>query len=155
MTTASHSHPPLSEALAAQGFRHHEFRRNGAGHLVLVGEILGEEVDILLDTGASSTVMDLAWCRSRNVPLAETGNRGGGAGGTSLSIYALKDVRLTLDGQTLRGAGVYALDMSHVNSGLAKHGSEHIAGVLGADVLAEHRAVIDYGTNSLFLFDAS
>jgi hypothetical protein len=69
----------------------------------------------------------------------------------TLPIHALDHAVLTLDGLALRSDGIYAVDLSHVNQGLAMKGASRVHAVLGADVLMYHRAVIDYATLSLYL----
>jgi hypothetical protein len=141
----------LAELLERHGFRCHVLSRNSIGHLQLVGELHSRRLDILVDTGAASTVVDLAYCQSQAIPTRDTGHIGGGAGGATLAIHALDQAVLTLDGLPLRSDGIYALDLSHVNQGLAMKGASRVQAVLGADVLTYHRAVIDYATMSLFL----
>ena len=141
----------LARLLPGQGFRHHALRRNAVGHFVLVGRLGNETIDILIDTGASNTILDLEWARSRGIPLVDTGRRGGGAGSAEMPIYALGDVPLALDGLPVRSDGIFALDMSHVNRGLAMKGAGPVTAVIGADVLSRHDAVIDYATASLYL----
>ena len=142
MSTAIHDRP---------GFHRHLLRRNAVGHFVLQGRVGDEVFDILVDTGAASTILDLDWARSRNIPLVDTGRLGGGAGGASLPIYALGNISFTLGGQAVRSDGIFALDMSHVNRGLAMKGAKPVAAVLGADVLTHHQAIIDYGSDSMYL----
>jgi Aspartyl protease len=141
----------LGELLSRHGFHRHALLRNQVGHLQLIGQLQGRAIDILVDTGAASTVIDLTCCREMNIPIRDTGRLGGGAGGTALAIYALDGAILSLDGRTLRSDGIYALDLSHVNQGLTMKGATRVQGVLGADALTYHRAVIDYATMSLFL----
>lgn len=80
----------------------------------------GELIALLVDSGASKTVVDLTWCRERKIPLVDTGRKGGGAGGAYLSIYALDGVVITLDGLHLQVANLFAFDLSHVNEGLKR-----------------------------------
>ena len=133
------------------GVRCHTFKRNSVGQLVIVAEVAGEVVDLLVDTGAASTIVDVAWCGAHRVPLVATGQVGGGAGGVRMPIYALNHVPLTIDGAPIRSEGIFAIDMSHVNDGLKMKGASPVVGVIGGDVLALHEAVIDYGTSSLYL----
>ena len=141
----------LADFLLKHGFRRHALVRNEIGHLQLVGLLQNAPVDILVDTGAASTVVDLSYCRAKGIPTRDTGKLGGGAGGITLAIHALDGATLSLDGQPLRSDGVYAVDLTHVNEGLVTKGASRVQGVLGADVLAYHQAVIDYATMSLFL----
>jgi len=141
----------LADLLSQHGFHRHPLVRNQVGHLQLVGLLDDAPVDILLDTGAASTVVDLSYCRAKGIPTRDTGKLGGGAGGITLAIHALDGATLSLDGHPLRGDGIYAVDLTHVNEGLVTKGASRVHGVLGADVLTYHQAVIDYATMSLFL----
>jgi Aspartyl protease len=141
----------LAELLSQHGFHRHPLVRNQIGRLQLVGVLYNAAVDILLDTGAASTVIDLSYCRAKGIPTRDTGKLGGGAGGITLAIHALDGVTLSLDGRPLRSDGIYAVDLTHVNEGLITKGASRVQGVLGADVLTYHQAVIDYATMSLFL----
>ena len=141
----------LADLLSQHGFHRHPLVRNQVGHLQLVGLLHNAPVDILLDTGAASTVVDLSYCRDKGIPTRDTGKLGGGAGGITLAIHALDGATLCLDGHPLRNDGIYAVDLTHVNEGLVTKGASRVQGVLGADVLTYHQAVIDYATMSLFL----
>jgi hypothetical protein len=141
----------LREFLESHGFRCHGLRKNQVGHLQLAGELAGAPIDILLDTGAASTVIDLAYCHKRQLPVQDTGRSGGGAGGVHLKIYSLGNMSLALDGHQLRSDGIYAVDLTHVNQGLAMRGADRVHAVLGADILTYHNAVIEYASRSLYL----
>jgi len=141
----------LADFLSHHGFRQHTLVRNQVGHLQLVGLLQNAPVDILVDTGTASTVVDLSYCRAMGIPTRDTGRLGGGAGGITLAIHALDGATLSLDSHPLRSDGIYAVDLTHVNEGLVAKGASRVQGVLGADVLTYHQAVIDYATMSLFL----
>ena len=141
----------LAEMLARYAFHRHPLSRNNVGHLQLVGQLQNRPLDILVDTGTTSTVVDLGYCTSQGIATRDSGRLGGGAGGVTLLIHVLDHAVLTLDGLPLRSDGIYAVDLSHVNEGLAMKGAGRVQAVLGADVLTYHRAVIDYATMSLFL----
>src|SRR5438094_308787 len=113
----------LGAFLTARGFRRHDLSENRVGHLQLVGQLAGRTIDILVDTGAASTVVDLNYCREQQMPVHDTGSVGGGAGGVHLPIYTLGNVSLSLDGAALRSDGIFAIDLAHVNQGLAMKGA--------------------------------
>ncbi len=141
----------LAEFLERHGFRRHALVQNKVGHFQISGQLNGHPVDILLDTGAASTVFDAGFCTTKGISMRDTGRRGGGAGGGNLAIKLLAEAVLTVDGLPLKSDGFYALDLSHVNDGLKAREAERIDAVLGADILRHHQAVIDYATMSLFL----
>jgi hypothetical protein len=141
----------LADLLSQHGFQRHPLVRNQVGHLQLIGLLQTAPIDILLDTGAASTVVDLSFCHSQGIPTRDTGKLGGGAGGITLSIHAIDGATLSLGGHPVRSEGIYAVDFTHINQGLMTKGASRVHGVLGADILTYHQAVIDYATMSLFL----
>ena len=136
----------IAELLSRHGFRRFTMSRSPVGHLKLVGHLEGRPIDIVLDTGASKTFVELTYCRSEGIGVTDTGQPGHGG-----NVYTLGDVRLTLDGLHVRTDGIFALDMSSTNERLITRGVDPIRAVIGQDVLRYHQAVIDYATLTLFL----
>lgn len=136
----------MAELLSRHGFRRFMMSRTPVGHLKLVGHLDGRPIDIVLDTGASKTFVELNYCRSEGIAVSDTGQPGHGG-----NVYTLGDVRLTLEGLPIRSDGIFALDMSNTNQRLMTKGVDPIRAVIGQDVLRYHRAVIDYATLALFL----
>ena len=58
---------------------------------------------------------------------------------------------LMLFGLDLSNTKLLTLDLSHVNAGLKKCKVKPVVGVLGADVLWHHQAVIDYKRGLIIL----
>jgi hypothetical protein len=144
----------IAELLSRNGFRRFMMSRTQVGHLKLVGHLDGRPIDVVLDTGAAKTIVDLSYCRSEGIAVSDTGQPGApavGAGNMTVSVYTLVDGRLTLEGMPVRSDGIFAIDMSHTNQKLKMRGADPIRAVLGQDVLRYHDAVIDYATLALFL----
>ncbi len=136
----------IAELLSRHGFRRFMMSRTPVGHLMLVGHVDGRPMDIVLDTGASKTIVELTYCRSEGIAVTDTGRPGHGG-----NVYTLGDVQLTLEGLPIRTDGIFALDMSSTNERLKMRGVDPIRAVIGQDVLRYHQAVIDYATLALFL----
>jgi hypothetical protein len=143
----------IAELLSRHGFRRFMMSRTQVGHLKLVGHLDGRPIDVVVDTGAAKTIVDLSYCRSEGIAVSDTGQLGAGAVGAAgyVSVYTLGDVRLTLEGLPVRSDGIFAIDMTHTNQKLLRRGADPIRAVLGQDVLRYHHAVIDYATLALFL----
>jgi len=109
---------------------------------------------VLVDTGAASTVISLSLARELGLDVTSIGKLGGGAGASQLEIFQLRGADLELDGAHPKPSALYAMDLSHVNAALAMKGAAPVEAVLGADVFDRQKAVIDYGSSSLFLKDA-
>ena len=140
----------MAELLARHGFRRFVMSRTPVGHLKLVGHLDDRPIDIVLDTGASKTFVELTYCRAEGIAVTDTGLSGHGG-----NVYTLGDARLMLDGLPLRTEGIFALDMSSTNERLIAKGIDPIRAVIGQDVLRYHQAVIDYATLALFLKEES
>lgn len=136
----------MAELLSSHGFRRIAMSRSAVGHLQLLGRIDDRPIDIVLDTGASKTLVELTYCRSEGIAVTDTGQPGHGG-----NVYTLGDVRMTLDGLHIRTDGIFALDMSATNQRLIAKGIDPVRAVIGQDVLRYHRAVIDYASLTLFL----
>lgn len=136
----------MAELLFQHGFRRFLMSRTAVGHLKLVGDLDGRPIDIVLDTGASKTFVELSYCRSEGIAVTDTGQAGHGG-----NVYTLGDVRFTLEGMPTRTDGIFALDMTATNQRLIMRGVDPIRAVIGQDVLRHHQAVIDYATLALFL----
>jgi hypothetical protein len=136
----------LEDLLSGHGFRRFAMSRTEVGHLKLLGHLDGRPIDIVLDTGASKTFVELNYCRSEGIAVRDTGQTGHGG-----SVHTVDGARLTLDGLSVRSDGIFALDLSGTNDRLKARGVEPIRAVIGQDVLRYHQAVIDYATLALFL----
>jgi|SRR6185437_4499074 len=136
----------LADLLSRHGFRRFTMTRSPVGHLKLAGHVDGRPIDIVLDTGASKTLVELTYCRAEGIAVTDTGQPGHGG-----NVFTLGDVAMTLDGLHLRTDGIFAIDMSSTNERLIKRGIDPIRAVIGQDVLRYHQAVIDYATLTLFL----
>ena len=145
----------IARLLSQQGFRRFKMSRTGVGHLLLSGDLDGRAIDIVLDTGAGKTFVELGYCRSEGIAVSDTGQTGAPAAGAQSSagskVYTLGEVRLTLDGMPVRSDGLFAIDMTHTNEKLIIRGVDPIRAVIGQDVLRHHEAVIDYAALALFL----
>lgn len=136
----------IAELLSRHGFRRFMMSRTQVGHLKLVGHVDGRPIDIVLDTGAGKTFVELSYCRSEGIAVTDTGQPGHGG-----NVYTLGDVRLTLEGLPVRTDGIFAIDLTSTNQRLVMRGADPIRAVIGQDVLRYHQAVIDYATMVLFL----
>ncbi len=145
----------LAELLAGHGFRRFGISRTEIGHLLLAGRLDGRPIDIVLDTGAGKTFVELGYCRAEGIAVTDTGRAGSPAAGAANSavsnVFMLRDARMSLDNFLLRTDGLFAIDMTFTNEKLKARGVEPIRAVIGQDVLRNHRAVIDYAKLALYL----
>lgn len=142
----------LDECLKQKGYSAIPLRETIAGHLELKVTLSNTEVFFLLDTGAGNTVIDIEFARDNNLNPTELETKGGGVGTSELQIFQLRIDELTLDNFLVKDIPIYAVDLTHVKQSLLAKGETNLpVGVIGADILRQHRAVIDYAADKLYL----
>lgn len=107
----------IAGLLSRHGFRRFMMSRTGVGHLPLAGRLDDRPIDIVVDTGAGKTFVELSYCRSEGIAVSDTGQPGHGG-----NVYTLGDVRLTLEELPVRTDGIFAIDMTSTNQRLLMRG---------------------------------
>jgi hypothetical protein len=128
-----------------------KWKYNKTKHLTLPLIINNRKLQFILDTGAGSTVIDLAVARDLGLKLKLEDKRGGGVGSSSMKVYRILQLQLQLKDIVLETSLAGAIDLSHVMAGLKRHGASEIHGVIGNDILKKHFAIIDYRKKELIL----
>ena len=119
------------------------------GHLVVPARINGHEVFLVVDTGASATVIDSGVARSLGLSTdAQGATTDMGAGSAGIQVLSSPGNRFVLAGTVDDNFLLRILDLGHVVRALS-HEGRPIAGVVGKDWLMRHGAVIDYARRSL------
>jgi hypothetical protein len=141
----------LAEFLAQSGYRRIFLQRSGVGHFHAPGSLGDRVVSVLVDTGAGCTLVSLALAHELDLTLTLLDGKGGGAGGATMDIYEVLDAKLELAEVSIRPRSLLAMDMNHANEALALQGAGPVEAIMGQDVFEAHAAVIDYGSQSLYL----
>jgi hypothetical protein len=142
----------LDEFLEGQDYQSIKLRATDFGHLEIPATINGIEVLLLIDTGAASTVIDIAFAQEHGIELIDTAIRGGGVGTSDLVIHEVKEALVRLNGFEFPPLTIFAADLSHVKQSLADKGETRLpSGVVGADILRNYDALIDYPNLALYL----
>ncbi|MGV3527392.1 MAG: retroviral-like aspartic protease family protein [Flavisolibacter sp.] len=142
----------LEEILRQNSYTAIPLRATQFGHLEINAAINDIPVLLLVDTGAASTVIDIDFAREKELPLLETTIMGGGVGTSELVIFQLQPVQLMLHALPFPETTLYAADLQHVKQSLLDKGETQLpCGVIGADILFERNAVIDYRNLLLYL----
>ncbi len=126
---------------------------DGIYHMFMVVELNGHPGWFLLDTGASTTVIDRAHAEKLGIVEAEQAPfsdiEAYGAGTDALDIAFTKKIKRVKIGKWKTKNKVFALlDLSHIQGHMD---DMEIAGILGSDILIEGRAILDYPRHRLYL----
>lgn len=126
-------------------------RRLKSGHYQAAVDADGKRLLLIVDSGASTSVLDNASAVRLGLSVRRGRARVWGLGAPSQRALSatLEDVRI--GGLRLDSIPVVVLDLSHLNQSLRDDGIELADGVLGADVLAQRGAVFDFTSGVLYL----
>ena len=106
----------------------------------------------LIDTGASNSCVAKIRQEFYQLTPKEKPTEAAGAGTEKLEAQKMEDALWkSLDGQLLGEFPVMLLDLESINTTLANQGAPAIDGIIGADLLIELKAVIDYKAMELLL----
>lgn len=141
----------LDDFLRDQGFSKVELDKNSIGQLTFTIQYGQHPLRLILDTGASSSVIDILVAKRLSLSLEPLSILGGGVGTAQATVFQLPPQDLHLEGVTLNDKALFAMDIQHVNQALAARDAEPIDGVLGSDILNQHHAIIDCQQSCLYL----
>ncbi len=145
----------VDHALCLLGFAHVPVRNVAPGHQLVEATINGVTGDFVLDTGANVTVVSAP--QAERFGLSGSGAAGllgsgparfVGASGTARQVavesFSIGDV-------TVRQRRVLIADLGQLLGALGDASGREVAGIIGQDVLREHRAVIDVSRPMLYV----
>jgi hypothetical protein len=149
--TSTELHSALSAFLQQYRYAPLPLECNAIGHFELQARINGEPVRLLLDTGASHTVLDPLAADRLNLTRGNSHERGGGVGSTDQEVQTTSILSMRVGEVELGERSLYVLDLGHVNQALARLGGAAIDGAVGGDILRPREAIIDYAGSTLYL----
>lgn len=125
----------------------------GSTHVLVQGSVNGHVCSMILDTGASRTVADLAFVNEimPDIDMEENESLSAGLGTNTMQSHFFMAEEIEVGGKKLPGQLLAALDLSHVNQTYQMLGLPAVHVVLGSDILRAHKAIIDYGSKQLIL----
>lgn len=141
----------LRSLLKDKGFFRTPLKKLNSAHYLVHARIQGKEARLILDTGASTTCIDIKKANHFEIDHEKSDILAAGAGSIGMATQISHKNKIQIGKWEDKHIGLVLFDLSHVNIALKEAGEETIDGILGADFLKKHRAVIDYGRNCLYL----
>ena len=120
-------------------------------HLIVPVEIDGVCGDMIVDTGASVTVVERKLFPGKELEGAEVKVQSGSVSGQIEDVRIIRADVFRLGGRKIKDFRLAAMDLEYVNEMYDKHLSRKIIGLLGCDFFVNYRAVIDYSRKKLTL----
>jgi hypothetical protein len=144
----------VDHALCLLGFTAIPLIRMSTGHQLVQATLNGHEGRFVLDTGANVSVLHAPLAKSFDLSERTTGAGGAVGFGGALRARQVPIDSLSLGPVKIRQKHIMTADLSQVVNVLSPLAKGRIAGVIGADVMREHRAVIDVSRPILYLMRA-
>lgn len=141
----------IATFLEHQGYNKIPFRIRKSNHLYLNARINGVKGLFLLDTGASTTCIDLNQQSVFLLDSSQSNVKASGAGSNDLYTEVSKGNRIQLGKWKSNNNTFVLLDLTHVNIALDQYDLPKVQGIIGSDLLKKHHGVIDYSSRLLFI----
>lgn len=125
--------------------------REKTGHITVAARLGGRVARFIVDSGAGGTIIDSTAAHRYKLERRPQRRKGAGVGASAIAMETLTKHSLALGGVDLSGTTVHTMDLSHVNAGLKKAKVLPVVGIIGADVLWQREAVLDYGRSVMIL----
>jgi len=141
----------LHDFLQYKGYQVLALERSKYGSLRIKGQLNREEAVFLLDTGASHTVIDLAFAKKAQLDMELSSQLGGGIGTTTAQLHRLALQEFTLSGFKVSDLELLAMDLGISNEAFLNDEDAPSDGILGTDFLEKYAAIIDYETAHMYV----
>lgn len=118
-------------------------------HMIVKVEIDGIPGDMIIDTGASVTVVDREIFPDKidNESIGKI--QSGSVTGQINEVHLLQAGLFKIGGRKMKDIQLAAIDLSYVNDMYDKHLKRKIIGLLGCDFCVRYDVIIDYGNKQL------
>ncbi len=141
----------LQDILKKEKYKKINFKVSKTQHLLVKASINGVKGNFILDTGASNSCVGFESIDLFHLTAGNSATKAAGAGATGMLTQIAKDNTLQLGRWKDTQFNLVIFDLSHVNEALIQHKAKPVQGIIGADVLLQGKAIIDYYNHCFYL----
>ena len=141
----------LHDILKKSNYKKLNFKVSKTQHLLIKAKINGVTGNFILDTGASNSCVGFDGIDYFNLTAGKSKTKASGAGATGMKTQLAKNNSLKIGRWKTTEFHLVIFDMTHVNEALQQHKAKPVHGIIGADILLEGKAIIDYYNHCLYL----
>lgn len=141
----------FQEILKKEKYKKINFKVSKTQHLLIKARINGIKGTFILDTGASNSCVGFESISLFLLKAGKSKTKASGAGANGMETQIAKDNKLELGKWKNNEFHLVIFDLTHVNLALIQHKAKPVHGIIGADVLLEGKAIIDYYNHCLYL----
>ena len=142
---------PLSDFLKNKSYFKIKMHAIASNHFKVISKINGVKGVFILDTGASSTFVDIKLEGLFKLKSERSLIKASGAGPNKLTTLLSKCNSIKIGGWKCERFQIALIDLSNVNDAFESVEAPAVDGIIGADVLKTGNAIIDYEKNYLYL----
>ena len=143
----------VDHALCLLGFEAVPLRELATGHHLVDVNVNGRSAAFILDTGANMSVVHAPLAGALGIDAGRTGARSIAVPGGRVAGQGGVD-SLSIGGVPIRQANLVVADLGQLLSTMSSVSGETVHGLIGQDIMKEHRAVIDVARSILYLIEA-
>lgn len=141
----------LPEFLKAQNYKGIKFKFLKTQHLLVKVKVNGIAGNFILDTGASNTCVGLESSEKYRLNFTDYSSFAASASSTTMQAKISKGNYLQIGSWKQLPSTFILFDLSHINEALSQQNINPVDGIIGADVLQNGKAIIDYPNQYLYL----
>jgi predicted aspartyl protease len=141
----------LHDILKKEKYKKINFKVSKTQHLLVKATINGILGNFILDTGASNSCVGFESIDYFNLTAGKSKTKASGAGATGMFTQLAKNNALQIGRWKTNDFHLVIFDLSHVNEALQQYKAKPVHGIIGADILLEGKAIIDYYNHCLYL----
>jgi predicted aspartyl protease len=134
-----------------RGFRRVRMHESEGYNLYVDGSVNGTKARLMVDTGAFATLLHSQFVLRMKIPLRQTKFKSIGVNLAQSRVRLANITRFSVGSMDMRSHSVGVINLQGlIHRGLLD-ASPPVAGLLGSEMLRRYHAIIDFGTNSLYL----
>lgn len=138
--------------LNLRGFQKMPIYVNDGFNLFVNSSVNGTRTRLLVDTGAVMTTLHLPFVRQLRIPYYKTAFTSSGVNRKADAVSVAEIKRLSVGSVNMTSKAIGVADLNWLFEGKRpQFSSPPVVGLLGAEVLKSHHAIIDFGTRTLYL----
>lgn len=141
----------LQDFLKKKKYKKIKFKVLKTQHLLITAKINNIKGTFILDTGASNSCVGFDEIEKFELFAENSETKAAGAGATGMLTQLSKKNKLQMGRWKSETMNLVVFDMSHVNEALMSYKTKPVNGIIGADILLEGKAIIDYANFCLYL----
>tara|TARA_B110000003_G_scaffold93598_1_gene95718 strand:+ start:94 stop:483 length:390 start_codon:yes stop_codon:yes gene_type:complete len=122
-----------------------------SNHFKIISKINGVKGVFILDTGASSTFIDISLKDKFKLKSKTSLIEASGAGPNKLTTQLSKNNSIKIGNWRSEKFQILLIDLSNVNNAFASIKAQAVDGIIGADILKTGKGILDYEKRYLYL----